>query len=50
MDKLNRQERNIDEMQFCFISRCETTNAILILRQLQNYLIKKKKFYFAFAD
>ena len=38
-------------MQFGFMSGCGTTNAIFILRQLQdNYFAKKKNLYTAFVD
>ena len=38
-------------MRFGFISGCGTTNAIFILRQLQEkYLAKKENFYFAFVN
>ena len=38
-------------MKFGFMSGCETTTAIFILRQLQKkYLAKKKNLFFTFAD
>ena len=38
-------------MQFGFVPICGTTNAIFILRQLQQkHLVKKKNLYFAFVD
>ena len=45
----------IDEIQFGYMPECGTTNAIFILRQLQEiHLAKKKKkkksFYFAVID
>ena len=41
----------IDEMQRGFMPGSGTTNAIFILRQLQEkYLVKKKNLYFTFAD
>ena len=42
---------SIDEMQFGFMPGRSTTDAIFILRQLQEkYLGKKKNLYFAFVD
>ena len=41
----------IDEMQFGFMTGRSTTDAIFILRQLQEkYFGKKKNLYFAFLD
>ena len=38
-------------MQFGFIPGCETTDAIFIVRQLQqNFLEKNRNLYFAFID
>ena len=53
--KLIRQQLEIDEIQFGYMPECGTTNAIFILRQLQEiHLAKKKKkkksFYFAVID
>ena len=49
--KLIRQQLEIDEIQFGFMPECGTTNAIFILRQLQEiHLAKKRNFYFAFID
>ena len=40
-----------DSMQFRFMPGCGTTDAIFIVRQLQEkYLAKKKNLYFAFVD
>ena len=51
IERLMRQEVGIDEMQFGFIPGCGSTNAIFILRQLQEkYLAKKKNLYFAIVD
>ena len=51
IDKLIRQQGNIDELQFGFMPGCETTNLIFILRQLQvEYLATKKNLHFAFLD
>ena len=51
---LNTIVRNIvsiDEMQFGFMPKCGTIDAIFILRQLQEKVLNKKKnFYFAFVD
>ena len=44
VDKVG-QQMVITEMQFGLMPRCETTNAIFILRQLQEkYLAKKEEF------
>ena len=49
--KLIRQQVDIDEKQFVFMSECGITNAIFILRQLQEKcLTKKKNSHFAFLD
>ena len=46
-----RQIVTIDEMQFGFLTRKMTTNALFIVRQLQEkYLGKRKNLYFAFVD
>ena len=51
VEKLIRQKVDIDEMQFGFMPGCGTTDAIFVLRQLQEkYLAKKKNLYFAFVD
>ncbi|XP_057314191.1 uncharacterized protein LOC130655450 [Hydractinia symbiolongicarpus] len=51
IDKLLRERIDIDKMQFGFVpGRC-TTDAIFLLRQLQEkYLGKRKNLYFAFVD
>ena len=42
---------NIDEMHFCFVSGRGTTDAIFIVRQLQEkYITAKLLLYFAFVD
>ena len=44
IEKLIRQQVDIDEMRFDFMPGCGTKNAIFILRQIQQiYLAKKKK-------
>ena len=51
IEKLIRAEISIDDMQFGFMPGRGTTDAIFILRQLQEkYLGKKKKIFFAFVD
>ena len=46
-----RQMVNIDEMQYGFVPGRGTTDAIFIVRQLQEkYLAAKKPLYFAFVD
>ena len=51
VEKLIRQKVDIDEMQFGFMPGRGTTDAIFVLRQLQEkYLAKKKNLYFAFVD
>ncbi len=51
VEKLIRDMVDIDEMQFGFVPGRGTTDAIFILRQLQEkYLAKKKNLYFAFVD
>ena len=46
-----RDQVSIDEMQFGFMPKCGTIDAIFILRQLQEkFLSKKKNVYFAFVD
>ena len=51
IDKLIREQAKIDSMQFGFMKGCGTTDAIFILRQLQEkYMAKNKKLYFAFVD
>ena len=45
-----RQEMGIDVMQFGFMPKCGTTNAIFIWRQLQEKYLVKKNLYFAFVD
>ena len=46
-----RDNISIDEMQFGFMPGRSTTDAIFILRQLQEkFLGKKKNLYFAFVD
>ncbi|XP_057312797.1 uncharacterized protein LOC130654265 [Hydractinia symbiolongicarpus] len=51
MDKLLRERIDIDKMQFGFVPGRGTTDAIFLLRQLQEkYLGKRKNLYFAFVD
>ena len=52
MKGMERRERiSIDDMQFGFMPGRGTTDAIFILRQLQEkHLAKNKKLYFAFVD
>ena len=51
IDKLLRERIDIDEMQFGFVPGCGTTDAIFLLRQLQEkYLGKRKNLYLAFVD
>ena len=51
VEKLLREQVQIDEMQFGFMPGRGTIDAIFILRQLQEkYLAKKKTLYFAFVD
>ena len=51
IEKLVRQRVNIDEMQFGFIQGYGITNATVILRQLQEkYLAKKKNLHVPFVD
>ena len=51
LNSIIRENVVIDEMQFGFMPGRSTTDAIFILRQLQEkYLGKKKKLYFAFVD
>ena len=51
IENLVRQQVDINEMQFGFMPGRGTTDAIFILRQLQEkYLAKRKNLYFAFVD
>ena len=51
IEKIIRERISIDDMQFGFMPGCGTTDAIFILRQLQEkHLAKNKKLYFAFVD
>ena len=51
LESLIHSQVDINNMQFHFILRCSTTDAIYILRQMQEkHLIRKKKIYFAFVD
>ena len=50
VEKLVRKV-NIDDMQFGFMPGCGTTDAIFLVKQMQEmYLGKKKKLNFAFVD
>ena len=51
VEELIRKQVSIDEMQFGFMPGRSTTDAIFILRQLQEkYLARKRNLYFAFVD
>ena len=51
LNSIIRDQVSIDNMQFGFMPGRGTTDAIFILRQLQEkYLLKKKNIYFAFVD
>ena len=51
IEKIIRERISIDDMQFGFMPGRGTTDAIFILRQLQEkHLVKNKKLYFAFVD
>ena len=51
IEKRIREPVKLDDMQFGFRARRETTDAIFIVRQLlQKYRQKKKNLYFAFID
>ena len=51
IEKIIRERISIDDMQFGFMPGRSTTDAIFILRQLQEkHLAKNKKLYFAFVD
>ena len=50
-EKITRERVSIDEMQFGFMPGRGTTDAIFILRHLQEkHVAKNKKFYCAFVD
>ncbi len=50
-EKIIRDMVHIDDMQFGFMPGRGTTDAIFIMRQMQEkYLAKNKKLYFAFVD
>ena len=50
-EELIKQQVDADETQFGFMPRYRTTNAIFILRQLQEkYLAKKKNLHLAFVN
>ena len=51
IEKIIRERISIDDMQFGFMPGRGTTDAIFILRQLQEkHLAKNKKLYFTFVD
>ena len=51
LNTIIRSQVSIDEMQFGFMPSRSTTDAIFILRQLQErFLSKKRNLYFAFVD
>ena len=51
LDSMIRSQVDIDSMQFGFMSGRDTTDAIFIIRQLQEkHLGKHKPLYFAFVD
>ena len=51
LDSMIRSQGDIDSMQFGFMSGRDTTDAIFIIRQLQEkHLGKHKPLYFAFVD
>ena len=51
IEEMIRKRVNIDMMQFGFMPGRGTTDAIFIVRQLQEkYLNKKKELYFVFVD
>ena len=51
VERLVRERVHIDDMQFGFMPGRGTTDAIFLVRQLQEkYLGKKKNLYFAFID
>ena len=51
VEKIIREQVNINDMQFGFMPGKGTTDAIFILRQLQEkYLAKDKQLFFAFVD
>jgi len=46
-----RQQIEVDDMQFGFMQGKGTTDAIFIVRQMQeNFRVKGKKLYFGFVD
>ena len=50
-EKITRERVSTDEMQFGFMPGRGTTDAIFILRHLQEkHVAKNKKFYCAFVD
>ena len=50
LDSLIQSQVDIDNMQLGFMPGCDTTDAILILHQLQeNHVGKHKPMYFAFV-
>jgi len=46
-----RQQIDIDDMQFGFMNGNRTTDAIFVVRQMQDkFRAKRKKFYIGFVD
>ena len=51
LEKIIRKRISIDDMQFGFMPGRSTTDAIFILRQIQEqYIAKKKNLFFAFVN
>ena len=50
LEKWIRCQVSIDNMQFGFMPGKGTTDAIFIMRQVQEKLQAKKKLYYAFVD
>ena len=50
MDCLNRLLVSIKDSQFGFVPGRGTTDAVFVVRQLQEYLAANKRLYMAFVD